>query len=246
MQEKNQLSCAISSDPRKQLKLIEKREQEEKERKDVEERERMLKMGGKGDKDDKQTAEMRQKWNKARMEEEEKMRTKSANMTALQAIPDRPRSRGTPTNLFAMSSGGGVQLPVTQGSDSMLSSSGNTLGGSANSQKSQATAQRTASAAPNFTKQHLQVLLQLQRRSQAGQTLSPSEHTTYRQLAMMYQQLKQHAQAQGRTNDPTQRTRSRSVTLKDLEFWFLKDPCIRKSKVTYKCLDSRRRKRQKT
>jgi len=71
------MKIEITSDPRKQLKLIEKREKEEKERRDTEEKERALK-------DRERSGKKSEKSEQARLEEEEKIRTRTANMTALQ------------------------------------------------------------------------------------------------------------------------------------------------------------------
>lgn len=73
------MKIEITSDPRKQLKLIEKREKEEKERRDAEEKERALK--------DKKMDPEKKKSDQARLEEEEKIRTRTANLTALQVPP---------------------------------------------------------------------------------------------------------------------------------------------------------------
>lgn len=75
----DEMKIEITSDPRKQLKLIEKREKEEKERRDAEEKERALK--------DKKMDPEKKKSDQARLEEEEKIRTRTANLTALQVPP---------------------------------------------------------------------------------------------------------------------------------------------------------------
>lgn len=73
---KDEMQIEVTSDPRKQLKLIEKREKEEKERRDAEEKERALK--------EKKPEADKKKSDQARLEEEEKIRTRTANLTALQ------------------------------------------------------------------------------------------------------------------------------------------------------------------
>jgi hypothetical protein len=75
----DEMKIEITSDPRKQVKLIEKREKEEKERRDAEEKERALK--------DKKMDPEKKKSDQARLEEEEKIRTRTANVTALQVLP---------------------------------------------------------------------------------------------------------------------------------------------------------------
>ena len=79
---KDEMKIEITSDPRKQLKLIEKREKEEKERRDAEEKERALK--------DKKMDPEKKKSDQARLEEEEKIRTRTANLTALQVLLPLP------------------------------------------------------------------------------------------------------------------------------------------------------------
>jgi hypothetical protein len=79
---KDEMKFEITSDPRKQLKLIERREKEEKERRDAEEKERALK--------DKKADPEKKKSDQARLEEEEKIRTRTANMTALQVLTPFP------------------------------------------------------------------------------------------------------------------------------------------------------------
>lgn len=74
--DQDEMKIEITSDPRKQLKLIEKREKEEKERRDAEEKERAIK--------EKKVDVDKKKTDQARLEEEEKIRTRTANLTALQ------------------------------------------------------------------------------------------------------------------------------------------------------------------
>ncbi|KAL6044393.1 Transcription initiation factor TFIID subunit 4 [Balamuthia mandrillaris] len=253
---KDDFKITITSDPRRQLQLIEKREREEQEQRDAEEKERQLK-GLKDDSSKKGDRETQAR----RHEEEERIRTRHANITALQAIGDigRPRTRPTAsTTTSATTSHLSSSQPQQQNQPPPSSPS------SQQSQQPQIT----------FTKEHLRKLQQLQQAKQAG-TLTPEMAQEFERLALMFRRMTEQVQrqkasakaaaaggsgvvlshlpasaaagttvggARGRALGPQQQQTGRTINLKDLEFLFLKDPYLKHSKVIHKSFDRKRRK----
>eukprot|EP00026_Physarum_polycephalum_P003680 Phypoly_transcript_03693.p1 GENE.Phypoly_transcript_03693~~Phypoly_transcript_03693.p1 ORF type:complete len:746 (-),score=175.11 Phypoly_transcript_03693:42-2279(-) len=94
---KDELPFTVTSEPRKILAAIEKKERDERARKEAEEKERLIKEAKQQENalkkkqaagDDKVNQAQREKLSKLRLEEEERQRTSAANVTALQAIGD--------------------------------------------------------------------------------------------------------------------------------------------------------------
>ncbi|KAL6073581.1 Transcription initiation factor TFIID subunit 4 [Balamuthia mandrillaris] len=256
---KDDFKITITSDPRRQLQLIEKREREEQEQRDAEEKEKL-----KGLKDDSSKKGGDRETQARRHEEEERIRTRHANITALQAIGDigRPRTRPTASTTTPATTS---HLPSSQPQQQNQPPP-----------PSSPSSQQQQSQQPQitFTKEHLRKLQQLQQAKQAG-TLTPEMAQEFERLALMFRRMTEQVQrqkasakaaaaggsgvvlshlpasaaagttvggARGRALGPQQQQTGRTINLKDLEFLFLKDPYLKHSKVIHKSFDRKRRK----
>lgn len=230
---KDEMKIEITSDPRKQLKLIEKREKEEKERRDAEEKERALK--------DKKMDPEKKKSDQARLEEEEKIRTRTANLTALQAIGDvRPRRAmqgGTPT------APGGAAGGAGRGGAPGLGLPPDLRAPLFNKQMlDQLTALQKLKAASQLTPQQAQQLEQLLnqlRRMQQFKQLA--DQLAGRKVPMMLDPKTGRLTVATGALQPRSRFDTRVITMKDLEFYLLhKDPHTKYSKLVWR-LEKRKR-----